>query len=253
MAGNPINLSRFWQELKDRRVFRVITVYVAVVFGLLELVDIITGPLNFPGWVLTIVIFLSAIGFPIVVIFSWVFFITPEGIRRYKYQHEVPSPGEQQDDLSVQAEQFTDFSFADGLIVYESDSPYSAASGKSEKRAGRIYGFSSFAIIGVVALFFLFYSGKSVPFKEREWVVLADFENHTEEMIFDKSLNTAFEISIDQSRHINVISRRRMQETLKRMGREGSEFIDEELCREIAQRDGAGVYIVPEISKVGDK
>lgn len=241
MPENPNKISSIWQEMKDRRVFRVTTVYVAVVFGLLELIDIVSGPLHFPGWVLTIVIFLSALGLPLVVIFSWVFFVTPEGIKRYSQQQPKPDSEIKQ----------TDYSFADSLIVYDSDSPYSAVSEQSDKRAGRIYGFGSFTIIGVVVLFFLFYSGKSVPFQERDWVVLADFENHTTEEVFNKSLNTAFELSIDQSRHINVISRRRIQDALKRMGKEGREFIDEALCRELAIREGAKVYIIPEISKVG--
>ena len=74
--------------------------------------------------------------------------------------------------------------------------------------------------------------------------------NHTEELIFDNSMNTAFEISIDQSRHINVVPYKRMQEVLKRIGKESGTIIDEELCREIAIREGAKAYITPEISRL---
>lgn len=253
MSDHSRKISPIWQEMKDRRVFRAITVYVAVVFGLLELIDIISGPLNFPGWVLTIFIFLSAIGFPIVIIVSWIFFVTPEGLKRYKHQHLNLGPDTQEDDKSVQAGQFTDYSFADGLIVFDGDSSYGAASAVSDKRKGRIYGFSSFTVIAMVIVFFLFYSGKSAPFEERDWVAIADFVNHTEESLFDHSLNTAFEISIDQSRHINIIQKKRMQEALKRIGKDANTFIDEDICREIAQREGASVYIVPEISKIGEK
>jgi tetratricopeptide (TPR) repeat protein len=90
-----------------------------------------------------------------------------------------------------------------------------------------------------------------VHFNEKDLVVLADFVNHTEELIFDHSLNTALEISIDQSRHINVVPYKRMQEVLKRIGKESGTVIDEALCREIAIREGAKAYIIPEISKVG--
>jgi hypothetical protein len=38
-------ISQFWQELKRRKVVRVITVYAASAFVILELVDIITGRL----------------------------------------------------------------------------------------------------------------------------------------------------------------------------------------------------------------
>ncbi|MGC9344397.1 MAG: tetratricopeptide repeat protein, partial [Bacteroidales bacterium] len=94
-------------------------------------------------------------------------------------------------------------------------------------------------------------ASQSLPFKERDWIVITDFENQTEESIFDKSLNTAFTLSISQSRYVNVISRKRMLETLKRMkaGEEG--FIDEETGREIALREGVNICIVPGISRIG--
>jgi len=105
--------------------------------------------------------------------------------------------------------------------------------------------------IMVVGVFFLFYSGTSLPFAERDWVVIADFENLTDEPIFDHSLNTAFTLSINQSRYVNVITRQRMHEALKRMKKENIVFIDEETVREIALREGVKICIVPNISRVG--
>jgi len=60
-------------------------------------------------------------------------------------------------------------------------------------------------------------------------------------------------LSINQSRHINVIPRQRMLETLKRMKTENLQHIDEETGREIALREGVDVYIVPSISRVGSQ
>jgi tetratricopeptide (TPR) repeat protein/class 3 adenylate cyclase len=105
----------------------------------------------------------------------------------------------------------------------------------------------------VSAIFFLFYSGKYVPFTERDWIVITDFENFTEETIFDKSLNTAFSLSIDQSKYINVITRKRMLETLKRMRNVDRQYIDGKRGREIAIREGIKIYLVPEISRVGNQ
>ena len=237
MSESSNNLPGLWQELKNRNVLRVVTLYVAISFGFIELIDIISGPLNLPDWVITVVILLSAVGLPFAVILSWLFVLTPEGIKRYGHLVQEDSP---------------EYSFADRIIVYESDSSEITPAVSSHKPMGKIYGFSSFLIICLVIVLFLFYSGKSTPFSERDWIVLADFTNHTEEDIFDHSLNTAFEISIDQSRHINVIPRKRAQEVLKRIGHEAGTAIDEALCREIALREGAGVYIVPEISRVGN-
>ena len=50
MPTDPNKLSQFWQELKRRNVFRVITVYVAVAFMVLEGVDIIFPRMGLPDW-----------------------------------------------------------------------------------------------------------------------------------------------------------------------------------------------------------
>jgi hypothetical protein len=46
MPDSSNKLDHFWQELKRRKVLRVITVYAAVAFVILELVSIIEEPLN---------------------------------------------------------------------------------------------------------------------------------------------------------------------------------------------------------------
>ena len=81
MAGNKPNL---WQELKRRRVIRVIPVYAASAFVLLELVDIIAEPFGLPDWTLKLVFVLLAIGLVVAVILSWVYDFTPEGVRKTK-------------------------------------------------------------------------------------------------------------------------------------------------------------------------
>jgi len=244
-------MTRLWQELKARNVIRNCTLYVAIAFGLLELVDIISGPMNLPDWSLTVVILISILGFPVAVLLSWLYMATPDGIIKYPRKKQAALAEEKEEMLSIENGRFSGYSYIDGKIVFESDESEFAPSGKLAKRLGRIYGLSSLVILSLVVIFFLFYSGKSAAFQERDWVVLADFVNHTGEDIFDQSLNTAFGISINQSRHINVISRNRVQEALKRIGQDDHTQVSEELCREIAIREGARVYIVPEISRVG--
>ncbi len=79
MSSNPNKLSQFWQELKRRKVVRVVTVYAGAAFVILELVDIIAEPLKLPSWLLSVVIVLLAIGFIIAVMLAWIYDIHPEG------------------------------------------------------------------------------------------------------------------------------------------------------------------------------
>ena len=82
MPGKPNKLSQFWQELKRRKVIKVVAMYAATAFVILELVDIVTPALLLPSWTVTLVIVILSVGFPIAVIFSWIFDVTPEGIRK---------------------------------------------------------------------------------------------------------------------------------------------------------------------------
>jgi TolB-like protein len=89
MPENEDNPLSFWQELKRRKVVRVIMVYSATAFVIIELVSIIKDPLRLPDWTEAMVIVLLCIGFIITVILSWVYDITPEGIEKTKPDHRV--------------------------------------------------------------------------------------------------------------------------------------------------------------------
>ena len=72
----------FFQELKRRNVFRVGIAYVLAAWILLQIVDFATQVIEAPGWILQIFVVVAALGLPIVLIFAWVFEMTPEGIKR---------------------------------------------------------------------------------------------------------------------------------------------------------------------------
>jgi len=68
-------------ELKRRKVFRVAVVYAAVAFIVWQAAEIAVPGLNLPGWVLTLVILLTILGFPIALVLAWALEMTPEGLR----------------------------------------------------------------------------------------------------------------------------------------------------------------------------
>jgi tetratricopeptide (TPR) repeat protein len=108
-------------------------------------------------------------------------------------------------------------------------------------------------ILLVLAIIIIFSSGSTLPFSRRDWVVITDFENQTGDPVFDKSLYTAFTLATNQSRYINVFPRSRMTETLKMMKIKNTEYIDDTIGREIAERGGFNIYIVPGISQIGNR
>ena len=68
-------------ELKRRKVVQVAAVYAVVAWLLVQIVTAIEEPLALPGWVDTFIIVCLGIGFPIAIILSWAFDVTPEGIK----------------------------------------------------------------------------------------------------------------------------------------------------------------------------
>jgi len=90
MSTRPSKLSRFWQELKRRRVIHVITVYATAAFVIIELVGNLTEPLNLPPNLNTIVIIVLAVAFPLVVVLSWLYDLTGEGFEKTKPIDEIP-------------------------------------------------------------------------------------------------------------------------------------------------------------------
>ena len=72
----------FFSELNRRNVFRVIVLYVVSSWVILQAADVLSAILPVPEWTGSFVFLLLALAFPMVVIFSWVYEITPEGIKR---------------------------------------------------------------------------------------------------------------------------------------------------------------------------
>ena len=82
MSAKTNDPNNFWQELKRRKVIRVIIVYAAAGYAIIEFVDIVREPLNLPEWALSLVIILVAVGFPLAIIFAWIFDFTAKGIKK---------------------------------------------------------------------------------------------------------------------------------------------------------------------------
>jgi len=77
-GGKP--MKNFFGELKRRNVFRVGLAYIVVSWIALQFVDVVQDPLNLPDWLPKVVIVLLAVGFPIALIISWAFELTPDGL-----------------------------------------------------------------------------------------------------------------------------------------------------------------------------
>jgi adenylate cyclase len=76
---NPRN---FFAELKRRNVYKVAVAYAVVAWLTIQAASIFLPAFNAPQWAMQVVILILVVGFPIALVFSWAFEITPEGIVR---------------------------------------------------------------------------------------------------------------------------------------------------------------------------
>ncbi len=71
----------FFAELKRRNVYKVAVAYAVVAWLLIQAASIFFPAFDAPPWVMKIFIIVIILGFPVALIFSWAFEITPEGIK----------------------------------------------------------------------------------------------------------------------------------------------------------------------------
>lgn len=75
---NPRN---FFAELKRRNVYKAAVTYAVVSWLLVQAASIFLPAFEASPWVMRMLIVVLALGFPIMLVLSWAFEITPEGIK----------------------------------------------------------------------------------------------------------------------------------------------------------------------------
>ena len=75
-------LTKLSRELKRRKVYPVIAGYAVAAWILLQIGEVTFEPLGFPDWAMTGLVIVVILGFPVALVLSWVFDITPTGLRR---------------------------------------------------------------------------------------------------------------------------------------------------------------------------
>jgi serine/threonine protein kinase len=81
VSGVPA-LSRFLEELRNRRVFNVALAYLVIVFVVLQGADLILPTLPLPSWSYDALVAVALAGFPVALVLAWMYDFTTTGIQR---------------------------------------------------------------------------------------------------------------------------------------------------------------------------
>ncbi len=127
-----------------------------------------------------------------------------------------------------------------------------AASGWS-RLVGRIA--AAFVILASALLGGYYYHSRhsSAKLTEKDMVILADFANTTGDVVFDGALKQALAVQLEQSPFLNILSERKMNETLRMMSHPAGERVTEDLAREVCLRTGSKAVLSGSISNLGSQ
>jgi tetratricopeptide (TPR) repeat protein/tRNA A-37 threonylcarbamoyl transferase component Bud32 len=124
------------------------------------------------------------------------------------------------------------------------------SAGVGQRRAISIPILALVVIVAAYVVYDLFVS-RPAESDVRIPIAVIDFNNETDEQALD-GLSGMLITALEQSRRLSVMTRTRMFDLLKVMGREDVERIDESLGQELCRQAGVGALVIPTIHKFGD-
>jgi eukaryotic-like serine/threonine-protein kinase len=122
-----------------------------------------------------------------------------------------------------------------------------------KSRIKTIAGAALAAVVVAVIGARLVYEPKAHALNAADTIVLADFENKTDDAVFDDTLKQALSISLRQSPFLNIVSEEKVGATLKLMTRPADTRLTPQVARDICQRANSKAYIAGLIAPVGSQ
>jgi len=80
MSEQPVK--SFWDQLKKRKVIRVAIAYIVVGWIVMQVGEVTFEALTLPPWALTLLVVIVLLGFPLALVLSWAYEVTPDGVRK---------------------------------------------------------------------------------------------------------------------------------------------------------------------------
>lgn len=90
MSNPHSRFGRFWQDLRQRKVFRAAAAYSVSAWLVVAVADVVFPLLSAPEWALRTLVLVAIAGLPLAVLFAWLFDLTPDGVVRTTEENITP-------------------------------------------------------------------------------------------------------------------------------------------------------------------
>lgn len=212
MGEDTTRMNKFFRELRRREVFRTAGLYVGVCWILIEASSIFLPTFDAPEWTLRAVIIVATVGFPVMLVLTWVYNLTEHGIE-------------------VQADP------TDTIVA---------------PLGTRKMDFLVIGVLAVALIFSVYLnvnSGPEAGEKEPISVLIANFDNQTGDSLFDGTLEQALHIGIEGASFITSYRREAAQKLAMELQTGGT--LDEATARLVSVREGIKLVLAGAIVESG--
>jgi DNA-binding winged helix-turn-helix (wHTH) protein/tetratricopeptide (TPR) repeat protein len=113
--------------------------------------------------------------------------------------------------------------------------------------------FSILVILSVASVSFFYFTLHRKPkLAEKDTVVIADFRNTTGDPVFDEALKEGLAVELGQSPFLNVLSDKKVGDTLRMMGWPPDKRLTNDTARELCVRSGSKALVSGTITRLGN-
>jgi len=106
-------------------------------------------------------------------------------------------------------------------------------------------------LVGAGGIYYRLHQTK--PLTDKDSIVLSDFDNKTGDAVFDDTLKQGLALQLEQSPFLDLVSDRKVNETLKRMGHPAGDRLTPEMAREVCLRTGSKAMLTGSIAGLGSQ
>lgn len=248
-------LKQLVREIHRRSLWQVLGIFLAVSWGVLQVVEVLTETAGLPDWTPSMALVLLLIGLPVCLATAFV----QEGMPGQE-DEGGDADGRGGSEQIGREEPAVNLAAGTGSLDRPSTRP-SAPRRLLTWRNAILGGIGAFALLGfsLVAYFVMWSTGVGPVgnlvaqgvIDERDPVILAEFENRTDDATLGAVVTDALRVDLLSSQIVTIVDDGLIHDALRRMGRDASAVITPSVARELAVREGIKAVVEGDVSRVG--